>query len=49
MLDLLKAFIIGGTICAIGQIMMDVFRLTPGPYYDKLGCNRCNIRWAWPI
>lgn len=29
MLDLLKALIIGGTICAIGQIMMDVFRLTP--------------------
>lgn len=23
------AFIIGGTICVIGQIMMDVFKLTP--------------------
>jgi len=23
------AFLVGGSICAIGQIMMDVFRLTP--------------------
>ncbi|HZK25673.1 MAG TPA: stage V sporulation protein AE [Oscillospiraceae bacterium] len=25
----LIAFVIGGTICVIGQIMLDVFRLTP--------------------
>ncbi len=25
----LRAFLIGGMICAIGQIMMDVFRMTP--------------------
>ncbi|MFZ3578746.1 stage V sporulation protein AE [Virgibacillus sp. DJP39] len=24
------AFVIGGTICVIGQIMFDVFKLTPG-------------------
>lgn len=24
------AFVIGGGICVVGQIMMDVFRLTPG-------------------
>lgn len=25
----LKAFLVGGAICALGQIMMDVFRMTP--------------------
>ncbi|WP_027624279.1 stage V sporulation protein AE [Clostridium lundense] len=25
----IKAFIVGGIICVIGQIMMDVFKLTP--------------------
>ncbi len=25
----IRAFLIGGAICAIGQIMMDVFRMTP--------------------
>lgn len=26
---LLMAFLVGGAICAVGQIMMDLFRLTP--------------------
>ena len=25
----IRAFLIGGAICAIGQIMMDIFRMTP--------------------
>lgn len=29
MADFVWAFLIGGGICVIGQIMMDVFRLTP--------------------
>ncbi len=29
MLKILWAFLIGGGICVIGQIMMDVFKLTP--------------------
>jgi stage V sporulation protein AE len=29
MMKLLMAFLVGGAICAIGQIMMDQFRLTP--------------------
>jgi stage V sporulation protein AE len=29
MIKLLWAFIVGGGICVIGQIMMDVFKLTP--------------------
>jgi stage V sporulation protein AE len=29
MIKILWAFLIGGSICVIGQIMMDVFRLTP--------------------
>ena len=27
--DLLKAFLVGGTICAIGQIFIDITKLTP--------------------
>lgn len=26
---LIWSFLIGGAICAVGQIMMDVFRMTP--------------------
>ena len=29
-LDFLKAFVIGGAICAVGQIIMDTTKLTPG-------------------
>ncbi|WP_315672678.1 stage V sporulation protein AE [Clostridium sp. 19966] len=29
MMKIFWAFIIGGSICVIGQIMMDVFRMTP--------------------
>lgn len=29
-LSLLKAFAVGGAICAVGQIIMDLTKLTPG-------------------
>lgn len=29
-LDFLKAFAVGGAICAVGQIIMDLTKLTPG-------------------
>ncbi len=29
-LSFLKAFAVGGTICAVGQIIMDLTKLTPG-------------------
>ena len=29
-LDFLKAFVVGGAICAVGQIIMDTTKLTPG-------------------
>ena len=28
--DLLKAFLVGGAICLIGQVLMDLTKLTPG-------------------
>ena len=28
-MDLLKAFLIGGVICAIGQLLIDYTKLTP--------------------
>ena len=29
-IDLLKAFVVGGLICLIGQILIDITKLTPG-------------------
>lgn len=29
-LDLLKAFVVGGLICVIGQLLIDLTKLTPG-------------------
>ncbi|MEG0895467.1 MAG: SpoVA/SpoVAEb family sporulation membrane protein, partial [Oscillospiraceae bacterium] len=28
-MDLLKAFLVGGLICAIGQVLMDYTKITP--------------------
>lgn len=29
-IDLLKAFVVGGLICLVGQILIDITKLTPG-------------------
>ena len=29
MMDYLKAFLVGGAICAVGQLLMDFTKLTP--------------------
>ncbi|MFJ8234571.1 stage V sporulation protein AE [Ureibacillus sp. NPDC094379] len=54
--DFLMAFIIGGIICAIGQLIMDVGKLTPGhtlsilvvagAILDGLGLYEPLIDWA---
>ena len=54
--DFLMAFIIGGIICAIGQLIMDVGKLTPGhtlsilvvagAVLDGLGLYEPLIDWA---
>ena len=28
--DIIKAFLVGGTICAVGQVLIDYTKLTPG-------------------
>ena len=30
LIDLLKAFVVGGAICLVGQILLDTTKLTPG-------------------
>lgn len=54
--DFLMAFIIGGIICAIGQLIMDIGKLTPGhtlsilvvagAVLDGLGLYEPLIDWA---
>lgn len=54
--DFLMAFLVGGIICAIGQIIMDVGKLTPGhtlsilvvagAILDGLGLYEPLIDWA---
>ena len=42
----LRAFIVGGLICVIGQILIDKTKLTPARIL--VICNSwCNIRWTW--
>lgn len=46
------AFIIGGTICVIGQIMMDIFKLTPAHTMSTLvviGSILGGLGWYDPL
>ncbi len=54
--DLLKAFLVGGTLCAIGQVLIDKTKLTPariltgyvvtGVVLGALGIYEPLVRWA---
>ncbi len=56
MFDLLKAFLVGGTLCAIGQVLIDKTKLTPariltgyvvtGVVLGALGIYEPLVRWA---
>lgn len=55
-MDFLKAFIIGGLICAIGQVLMDTTKLTParilvsfvvaGVVFGAVGLYKPLAEWA---
>ena len=55
-MDFLKAFIIGGLICAVGQVLMDTTKLTParilvsfvvaGVALGALGLYKPLVEWA---
>ncbi len=55
-LDFLKAFFVGGLLCAIGQILIDTTKLTPGKilvFYvvigvvlGGIGCYKPIVEWA---
>ena len=42
-MDYLKAFLIGGLICAIVQILMDKTKLMPGRIMVLLVCNPLHL------
>lgn len=56
MFDLLKAFLVGGALCAIGQVLIDKTKLTPariltgyvvaGVVLGALGIYEPLVRWA---
>ena len=45
--SLVTAFIVGGLICVVGQILMDVFKLTPAHTLSTLVVSRFYFRWIW--
>lgn len=54
-MDYLKAFIVGGLICAVGQILIDKTKLTPAKNFGYVCCGWCiftaykNISSRWLI
>lgn len=52
LIDFLIAFIVGGIICAIGQLLMDVGKMTPGKTLSILvvaGSVLSALGWYQPI
>ncbi len=52
LMDLLKAFLVGGAICAVGQIFIDYTRLTPARIltaYVVVGVALSALGWYDPL
>ena len=51
-MDLLKAFLVGGTICAVGQVLIDYTKLTPARIltaFVVLGVILSALGWYEPL
>ena len=48
-MDYISAFIVGGIICVIGQILIDVTKLTPGRILVCVCCTWSNSRCFWMV
>ncbi len=46
---LLKAFIVGGFICVIGQILIDKTKLTPARILVIFVTTGAILRWIWNL
>ena len=46
---LLKAFIIGGLICVVGQILIDKTKLTPARILVIFVTTGVVLRWSWNL
>ena len=46
-MDYIKAFIVGGAICLIAQVILDRTKLTPCPYLGFICNSRSNPWWPW--
>ena len=45
----LKAFVVGGILCIIAQILIDKTKLTPARILVLYVTTRNNFRWSWNI
>ena len=43
-MDYVKAFVIGGLICALVQILMEKTKMLPGAYHGTSGLHRSTFR-----
>lgn len=46
---LLKAFVVGGLICIVGQILIDKTKLTPARILVIFVTTGVVLRWSWNI
>ena len=46
---LIKAFIVGGLICVLGQILIDKTKLTPARILVVFVTTGVVLRWTWYI
>ena len=46
---LLRAFIVGGLICIIGQILIDKTKLTPARILVIFVTTGVVLRWSWNL
>ena len=46
---MLKAFVVGGLICIVGQILIDKTKLTPARILVIFVTTGVVLRWSWNI
>lgn len=46
---LVRAFVVGGLICTIGQILIDKTKLTPARILVIFVTTGAILRWSWNI
>ena len=48
-MNYLWAFVVGGVICVVGQLLIDYTKLSPARHPDRLCGGRCYPERRWPV